>query len=63
MNEVSVEKVERTIEYLAKTLEFGFGFDYFVRVTIDSFESFNDYLSYREEFVIKSVANIILSII
>ena len=55
--------MKRTIEYLAKILEFGFSFNYFIRVTIDSFESFNDYLSYREEFVVKLVVNIILSII
>ena len=55
--------MERTIEYLAKTLEFSFSFNYFIRVTIDSFESFNNYLSYKEEFVIELVINIILSII
>ena len=63
LNKVSIEKVESTIEYLAKTLEFGFSFNYFIRVTIDSFKGFNNYLSYREEFIIKLVINIILSII
>ena len=55
--------MKRTIEYLAKILEFGFSFNYFIRVTIDSFKSFNDYLSYKEEFIIELVINIILSII